>query len=164
MPTAPPAVDEGTFVQWVRPSLLAMTRLAARLVPGDDVDDVVQEAVERAWRTRGRYDPERGTPTTWLLAITASAAHDARRRTWRRQRLADAAPPDRPDVGANHDVDLDRAIDALPRRQRLAVHCFYFLDLPVADTAQVMGCSVGTVKSALHDARKALRHTLGDDS
>ena len=40
---APPAVDEGTFLEWVRPSLLAMTWLAARLGPEDDVDDVVQD-------------------------------------------------------------------------------------------------------------------------
>jgi RNA polymerase sigma-70 factor (ECF subfamily) len=51
-------------------------------------------------------------------------------------------------------------MEALSARQRLAVDCFYFADLSVADTAAVMGCSEGTVKSTLSDARARLRSLL----
>ena len=77
------------FAEWAEPSLLAMTRLALRLAPDADPEDVVQEALTRAWLKWSQYDPERGTPTTWLLAITADQARTARRTRLRRLRLVD---------------------------------------------------------------------------
>jgi DNA-directed RNA polymerase specialized sigma24 family protein len=75
---APDSPDE--FAEWVRPQLVLMARLASRLAPADDSDDIVQEALVRAWTKRRQFDPSRGTPGTWLLAITADQARQARRR------------------------------------------------------------------------------------
>jgi RNA polymerase sigma-70 factor (ECF subfamily) len=152
------------FAAWVRPSLLAMTRLAARLAPHADPDDVVQEALVRAWQKRDTYDADRGTPTTWLLAIVADKARAARTSRIRALRVVDdtVQAPDLATTDAQADVDLERAIDRLPERQALAVHLHYFVGLSVAETAQVMNCSAGTVKSTLFDARAKLRSELGD--
>ncbi|WP_460604566.1 RNA polymerase sigma factor [Jatrophihabitans fulvus] len=158
--------DPAGFARWVGPSLLAMTRLARRLAPDADPDDVVQDALTRAWRKRGHFDPERGTPTTWLLAITADQARSARRRRQRHLQLVDDTA-DLPDRGVDdrvRDLDLERAVARLADRQRLAVELHYFVGLDVADTAHAMGCSVGTVKSTLHDARARLRALLEDGS
>jgi RNA polymerase sigma-70 factor (ECF subfamily) len=57
-------------------------------------------------------------------------------------------------------VDVDHALTTLSARQRLAVDCYYFADLSITDTAAVMGCSEGTVKSTLSDARARLRSLL----
>src|SRR4051812_10823750 len=76
---APPADGPG-FVEWVRPHLPAMARLAARLAVGADRDDIVQEALTRAWIKRDQYDGTRGTASAWLLAITADQARKALRR------------------------------------------------------------------------------------
>lgn len=155
------------FADWVRPSLLAMTRLARRLAPEHDPDDLVQEALVNAWRKWDQFDAARGTPTTWLLAIVADRARDARRTRQRHLRVVDDTVP-APDVAAvepdaDAGLDLERAITDLPERQRLAVALHYFLGLSVAESAEVMGCSAGTVKSTLFDARSALRRSLGDD-
>ncbi|HEU5005573.1 MAG TPA: RNA polymerase sigma factor [Jatrophihabitantaceae bacterium] len=155
------------FADWVRPALLPMTRLARRLAPDHDPQDVVQDALVRAWRKRHLFDPERGTATTWLLAITADRARDARRTRNRQLRVVDdtTEPPD-VSVSASdvaEDIDVDRAIRALPERQRLAVELHYFLGLTVVETGAVMECSDGTVKSTLFDARASLRKSLGDE-
>src|SRR2546423_2135232 len=76
---APPWDGPG-FVAWVRPHLVAMARLAGRLAVGADRDDIVQEALARAWAKRSQYDAGRGTPSAWLLAITADQARKAVRR------------------------------------------------------------------------------------
>ena len=134
-----------------------MTRLAARLAPNADRDDVVQEALVRAWRKREQYDESRGTAATWLLAITADQARRARRR---RQPLALVGQIKVPSSSVDDHVDVEAAVERLSKRQRLALDCFYFVGLSVAETATVMKCSEGTIKSTLSNARKRLRVLL----
>jgi RNA polymerase sigma-70 factor, ECF subfamily len=148
------------FALWVGPHLTAMTRLAGRLVPPADRDDVVQEALVRAWRRRGTYDEARGEVATWLLAIVASCARRSRVRA-PRERPDEAAVTRRTAADPDHDIDLERALRALPKRERLAVALYYFVGLDIAETAAVMGCSAGTVKATLHHARARLRAQLG---
>lgn len=154
-------VDEDTasreFAAWVRPHLPAMAALAARLAPHADRDDVVQDALFRAWRRRETYDEERGSPRVWLLAIVADRARRARTAA-SRIRLEDAARLSETDI--HRDIDIERALRQLTRRQRLAVALHYFIDLSIADTARVMGCTTGTVKSTLYDARSRLGRLL----
>jgi RNA polymerase sigma-70 factor (ECF subfamily) len=151
-----PATPEA-FADWVRPHLPAMSRLAARLAPTGDRDDIVQEALTRAWQKRRQFDSSRGAPSSWLLAITADRARQARRRrpdAWLPAEVAGRVrtPDER--------LDVEHAVSRLPPRQRLAVDCFYFVGLSIADTAAVMRCSEGTVKSTLSDARQRLRPML----
>ena len=151
---------DDAFEQWVAEHWSAMRRLAERLVGPADRDDVLQEALTAAWRSRGRFDPERGSARSWLLAITANHAKKALRRARRREPRT--VEPAVEDPSAVVRVDLQRAVRALPERQRLAVELVYFVDLTVADAAAVLGCAEGTVKSSLSAARTALRHSLGD--
>jgi RNA polymerase sigma-70 factor (ECF subfamily) len=143
------------FGAWVAPHLRAMSLLAARLSSDAERDDVVQEALIRAWTKRGQFDPQRGTPAAWLLAITADQARRARR--GRRPLLGMLPGRVRP---IDDELDLASAITGLSARQRLAVDCYYFAGLGVAETAAVMDCSEGTVKSTLSDARHRLRTLL----
>ena len=145
------------FAEWVSPHLTAMARLAVRLAPDADRDDIVQDALVRAWLKRHQFDERRGTPSAWLLAITADQAGKARSRAGRRL----TAVPDAPASVSDEDVlDLRRALGRLTDRQRLAVDCVYFVGLTVAETAAVMRCAEGTVKSTLADARAKLRVLL----
>jgi RNA polymerase sigma-70 factor (ECF subfamily) len=158
------AVADGSahdFAAWVEPHLPAMTRFAARLVPDADRDDLVQEALVRAWRRWPTYDAGRGAPLPWLLAIVA----DQGRRGRRRARPASVPLPDdsRSVDPAPADLDLERAVAALSPRQRTAVDLYYFVDLDVATIAAVMGCAPGTVKATLSQARDRLRVLMGDD-
>lgn len=148
------AIDADAFGGWVAPHLRAMGLLAARLTSLDERDDVVQEALARAWSRRSTFDGRRGTPSAWLLAITADQAR--RTRTRRRRPGIGVVPTDQ----AGHDPDLEAALRKLTGRQRLAVDCIYFVGLSVAETAAVMGCAEGTVKSTLSDARQRLRPLL----
>jgi len=164
METVAATVDAAEFAEWTRPARLAMTRLAKRLAPNADPDDIVQESLTRAWIKRAQFDPARGTPTTWLLAIVADQARSSRRTRIRRLQVVDdyAEVPDSPATEPAADLDLERAIASLAERQQLAVHLHYFVGLNVDETAAVMSCSAGTVKSTLFDARARLRDLLGD--
>src|SRR4051812_8677576 len=114
-------VDAAEFADWTRPALIPMTRLARRLAPHADPDDVVQDSLARAWQKRAQFDPERGTPTTWLLAIVADQARASRRGRIRRLRVVDdsAELPEAPAAESKRDLDLERAVERLAERQQL---------------------------------------------
>ena len=99
----------------------------------------------------------------WLLAIVADQAHKHHRRArptlQLSEHLRDPSDPTELPMG----IDLAAALGRLTERQRLAITLHYYLGLPVAETADVMACSQGTVKSTLSDARSRLRALLGED-
>lgn len=149
------------FARWVQPHLTVLGRYAARQVGSADRDDVVQEALIRAWQRWATYDETRGTAVAWLLGILADRCR--RHRTRRPDRALVELVDTRGVLQATSDVDLERAIEGLSRRQRQAVDLHYFLGLDIASVADVMNCAPGTVKATLHQARARLRDLLGDD-
>lgn len=157
------ACDSAQFVAWVQPHWPAMYRLALRLVGPDLCEDVLQEALMLAWRKRGSYDPDRGTPQTWLLVLVADRARKQRRV----RREANVSPP-YAEIGSPESretrLDIERALEKLSARQRVAVELHYFLDLPIDEMASVMKCSEGTVKSTLFTARSKLARLLREIS
>ena len=148
------------FGDLVEPHLTTMARIAIRFCGRGDHDDVVQEALLRAWTKRTQFDSRRGSLRSWLLAIT----YDQARRRRGRSRRAWVRP-----AAETHHIDEDRsdleaALGALTGRQRLAVECYYFIGLSVKETADVMRIAEGTVKSTLSDSRSRLRHLLELDN
>jgi RNA polymerase sigma-70 factor (ECF subfamily) len=156
---APPSIARAgasEFAELVEPYLPKMHHLAERLAGATNRDDVVQESLINAWRKRSQFDAARGSLGAWLMAITADQA----RKSWRRKLVfIGRLEPPTEDASEDH-VDIDVAVRSLPARQRLAVDCLYFAGLTVAETAAVMRCSEGTVKSTLSDARRNLRPRL----
>jgi RNA polymerase sigma-70 factor (ECF subfamily) len=91
------------------------------------------------------------------LAIGVDQATRSRRRL-RWALVADPVETAAPDAFGEPDIRI--ALGRLSRRQRLSVECVYFVGLSVRETAAVMNCAEGTVKSTLADARAKLRTLL----
>jgi RNA polymerase sigma-70 factor (ECF subfamily) len=152
--------ERDAFARFVRPHWDIMAALARRLAPRGTGDDVLQDALSDAWRKRAHYDEGRGTARNWLLAIVTDQAYKGRRRVRPAEELVDV-----PDAAHDTDIDVDlrAALHKLTERQRSAVTLHYYLGVPIADVAEVLGCATGTVKSTLSDARGRLRDLLGED-
>jgi len=155
-----PATD---FDAWVLPHLPVLRRLASLYAERADRDDLMQETLSRAWVRRADFDPERGSASGWLCAILVDRA----RKSWRQsgpQLTRDGPAPTAAilDAGGHPNFDVREAITRLPRRQREAIVLHYYVDLSVSDTAKVLRCSPGTVKSQLFDARKRLQKELSN--
>jgi RNA polymerase sigma-70 factor (ECF subfamily) len=152
-------VDEADeFAAAVEPHLALLSRIAGRLGPPGLREDILQEALLRAWAHRQQFDPDRAPLLTWLLTIVANEARRSRGR--RKLSLPIPLVASVPAIATDERLDLETATAELPKRQRLAVDCFYYIGLSIAQTAAVMGCSEGNVKSTLSDARKRLRLEL----
>jgi RNA polymerase sigma-70 factor (ECF subfamily) len=150
------------FGAWVAPHLPALTALAVHQVGADSAEDVVQETLVRAWRRRETYDPTRGTPRAWLVGVLLDRARRHRVRRPRPTQVIERDPAQSPPDTATR-IDVERAVDQLPRRQRQLVALHYLADLPITDVASVLGVSEGAVKAQLHDARGKLRRLLETD-
>lgn len=120
----------------------------------DDAADAVQDAfvqAERHWRRVSTYEQ----PGAWLRRVAVNRLANRRRGDRRRQAYLDRTVPHPVEIDVP-DVDLQAAINALPRGQRMVIGLHYLADLPVDEIAEAMSVSPGTVKSQLHDARNAL--------
>jgi len=109
---------------------------------------------------------ESGEPERYVRKILANASADRWRRISRRPEQALAASDIGPSVRdrAAEVADRDfllRALAALPPRQRAVLVLRYFDDLPEAEIAEMLGCSLGTVKSQVARALARLREAAG---
>jgi RNA polymerase sigma-70 factor (sigma-E family) len=137
---------------------------AAWLLTGDAqlAQDLVQSALLRAWPKWTKLR-EQGQAEAYVRRIMFNT-----NATWWRRRVRDSEnlmqrPPDVPMQGSDLDLreTLRSALLTLPRRQRAVVILRYLEDLSEHDAAEVLGCSLGTVKSQTHHALKKLRSTPG---
>lgn len=143
-------------------------RLVAQIfaVTGDyaEAQDVVQEAFVRALtritNLRGLDNPE-----AWLRTVALNIARSRHRRGILLDRLIRSGKLGRqvsaPGLSPDH-VALVEALQRLPRATRETVVLHHIADLPVAEVAQALDCSVSAVKARLKRGRESLAGYLGD--
>jgi RNA polymerase sigma-70 factor (ECF subfamily) len=159
--------DLDAYAALVARYTLRAHRAAFLLGAGQESDDVVQEAFVKAFRHLSRF--RAGEPFgPWLLRIVANETKNLTRSRRRRAALAlrlgsvepDGAAADEPVdelLAAERRAGLLTAVNALPERERQVLVCRYFLDLSEAETAQVLACPLGSVKSRTSRALNRLR-------
>jgi RNA polymerase sigma-70 factor (sigma-E family) len=157
------AAEFDAFVAQVGGRLLA----TAYLLTGDHraAEDLVQDTLLRAWshwpRVR-RADQPLAYVRRMLVTTSVSRWRSARTRLTS-ERLVET-PPEQPtnDVTPRDDA-LWRTVVALPPRQRAVLVLSYYEDLADSDIADVLACTVGTVKSQRAKALRALRARMSKE-
>jgi len=148
-----------TFDDFVHARLPHLLRFG-RALTGDEHRgaDLVQDALERAlpkWERIEAVDPE-----GYVRRIMVNRNISVWRRV-RHERLTDT-PVDRVSYDVQRDEALFAALRTLPARQRTVIALRYLADRTEAQTASMMGCSIGTVKSQAHAAMTTLRALLAE--
>jgi RNA polymerase sigma-70 factor (sigma-E family) len=157
--------EDAGFVDFVSARWTRLCHMAYLLTAGDEsaAEDLLQSAMEQTYarwtRVRRMEAPE--AYIRKVMVNTVISAH--RRPGWRLEWPRAVVPDD--SLPAEDSGVVDRAlvwplVCALPERQRAVVVLRYYEDLSEAETADVLGCAVGTVKSHAHRALRALRRGL----
>lgn len=151
------------------------TRLAYAITgAADEAEDAAQDALVKAYFALDRFRPD-APFRPWLLSIVANEARNRRKAAGRRVRLALRAAEDAsrdgasilsPDEVTQHAERRRLLLDAvyqLSEADQEVIACRFFLELSEAETAEVMRCAVGTVKSRLSRALERLRAVIAAD-
>ena len=133
----------------------------------DDAGDALQVTLLRIWRDL----PSLRDPSTierWSYRILVRACHDQLRQQRRRAPIVELLPAPgtepEPDVAVLRRDELDRAFRRLSTEQRAAVVLQYYRGLTLPEIAEILGVPVGTVRSRLHYAKRALRAAIEADA
>ncbi len=174
------ALDPSLFEDLLRKHHRQAYSLAYRMTGHEsDAEDLVQEAFVRAYRFFERYD-SRLPFSSWLYRIMTNAHIDSLRRRGRVKTVSlddpirtedgesglawdlpdQAMTPEQVIMADVLDHDLQVALNSLPAPFRRAVVFADIEGLSYEEVAEVMECSVGTVRSRIHRGRKLLRNTL----
>jgi DNA-directed RNA polymerase specialized sigma24 family protein len=129
-----------------------MLRAAWLLTAGDWALALVQTVFGEVWR---RWDRVAGMDAPDAVMVNAFLC-------WRGRRWTGEVPsPELPETGGFQQVDVRLSLRELTAKQRTVVMLRYFEDRTETETADIMGCSVGTVKSQSAKALARLRRDPG---
>jgi RNA polymerase sigma-70 factor (ECF subfamily) len=144
--------------------------LALRIVRDETLaEDAVQEAFLSLWRTAGRFVPERGRASAWILTLVHRRAVDLVRREERRR--TDCLEPASEAGGAGADEEawlrlqrerVQEALEQLPDQQREALELAYYGGFTQTELAERLGQPLGTIKSRMFTGLARLRELLGE--
>jgi RNA polymerase sigma-70 factor (ECF subfamily) len=163
-PKPPSADDEGFKRELVQ--LIPHLRAFARTLTGDATaaDDLAQDAMMKAWDARASY--QMGTNMkAWTFMILRNQFYSEKRRSWRSSQLDQEAAErtlvavDDPEAPVALD-ELRQALNTLPEEQREALILVGAGGFAYEEAAEICQCAVGTVKSRVSRARKALHAIL----
>ncbi|MFD4577877.1 sigma-70 family RNA polymerase sigma factor [Streptomyces sp. NPDC058417] len=144
-----------------------LLRVATGLLNGDShrAQDLVQEAMLRAWRHADILDPDAEGVRPWLVTVLRNLVIDDHRARQARPKetadtvLSDMQGSDHVEGYLNKKVVREALGDLSVQHREILVHVHY-MDLSVAQAAQALGIPSGTVKSRTHLALKSLRAAL----
>ena len=158
-------VDSAEFDAFVVARSPALLRTGYLLVRNEALpEDLLQTALTKAWFARARIE---GDPEPYVRRIMVTTATSWWRRRWVQEvpsaRVPEPSAAPGPDGWADGH-DLWTALGHLPRRQRAVVVLRYLEDRSECETADLLQCSVGTVKSQCAKALAKLRVDAALDS
>src|ERR1044071_566015 len=147
-------------------ALIPHLRAFARTLSGDATaaDDLAQDAMMKAWDARASF--QMGTNMkAWTFMILRNQFYSEKRRSWRQSQLDQEAAErtlvavDDPEAPVALD-ELRQGLGMLPAEQREALILVGAGGFAYEEAAEICGCAVGTVKSRVSRARRALHAIL----
>ena len=154
------APDDDGFRRFVVEQRQSLLR-TAYLLTGDHghAEDLVQTALLKTYRHWARVTAK-GDPTAYVRRVLVTTHTSWRRRLSSTEQVIETLPDQAAAAVPDRDEEIAEALRELPPRMRAVVVLRFFEDRSEAQTAELLGCSVGTVKTQSSRAMARLRELL----
>ncbi len=143
----------------------------------EDAEDITQTVFMKLFQRSADFDSDEHMKA-WLLRVTLNSANDLHRSPWNRiqptlrdadEQMDEIVDPKSEEASqvterVLSEALVSEAVAALPEKQRIAVHLYYYEDYPIKQIASIMDEQASTVRSHIHRARKTLRSILGGNN
>ncbi len=163
MARPPSGAHDADFSEFVHASWPALYRTAYLLLGDRELaEDLAQTALAKTYAAWSRIDDHVNAPAYARRTLVNTASSWFRKKGWRNELPSSSMPEQSYTSDPSTRPAVIDALGQLPTRQRAVVVLRYYEDLSVAETADALGCSPGTVKSQTFEAFAKLRVLLGD--
>ncbi|QIX27768.1 SigE family RNA polymerase sigma factor [Nocardioides sp. JQ2195] len=158
-----PAAHDGDFTEFVAATWPGLYRTGYLLLGDHDLaEDLAQTALVKTYVAWPRIDARAAAPAYARRVLVNTASSWFRRKGWRNELPTETIPESAYASDPSTRPAVMDALEQLPPRQRAVVVLRFYEDLSVAETAEALGCSTGTVKSQTFEAFAKLRVLLGE--
>lgn len=126
-----------------------------------DAEDIMQNTFMKLWNSKRFFESDEHIDK-WLTMVCVNECKDNFKRLFTKHASLDDA------IGIScmdkhFNLDLFNAVSSLSKKERLAVHLFYYEDMTVNTISGLLNIKASTVKSLLHRSREKLKTRLGDE-
>jgi len=141
----------------------------------EEAEELLQEIFVQVWQKAPTYDPQKGSPYSWLVSMTRNKAIDRiRSKRWKQQQItdyetdneifslipADGATPLHATVAQQRSSMIQQTLHKIPDEQRSILNYAYFEGYSQTEIADKTGLPLGTVKSRMRQGLLKLRDML----
>jgi RNA polymerase sigma-70 factor, ECF subfamily len=133
----------------------------------EEAEEILQEVFVQVWSRASTYHRALGSPAGWLVSITRNRAIDRLRANAARFRTSERAPisamgetPETQAFVGEQQLDVQRALDALPSEQRVLIEQAFFQGFTHSELAARCRLPLGTVKTRIRTGMQTLRGQL----
>ncbi len=127
-----------------------------------DAEDVMQDVLLKLWKTDKAFNDDVHMDK-WLTVSCIHKCKDRFKSPFVKKTVALDEVKELYTFDSIRSLDVFNAVMSLPKKERLAVHLFYFEDMQINEIAEILKCKPSAVKTRLYRARNHLKEILGDD-
>ena len=127
-----------------------------------DAEDILQHVFLKLWKY-GKSFKDNTHVDKWLTAVCVNECKNHIKSPFKRKSAPLEEARELYTFKEDDSYDLFRAVAALPKKERVVIHLFYYEDMAVKDIAKLLKIKESAVKTRLHRARQNLKEILGDE-
>lgn len=127
-----------------------------------DAEDILQHVFLKLWKYDKPFNDDAHVDK-WLTAVSVNESRNYIKSPFKRKSAPLEEARELYTFKEDDSYDLFNAVSALPKKERVVIHFFYYEDMTVKDIAKLLKIKESAVKTRLHRARQNLKEILGDD-
>ncbi len=128
----------------------------------DDAEDILQNIFLKLWNHKKPFENDEHMDK-WLTVLCVNESKNHLKSPFRKKSTPLNEYKELYTFDEDFSYDLFNAVMSLPKDERIAIHLFYYEDMPIKEISEILKIKENAVKARLYRARQNIKKILGDD-